>query len=108
MRIDRANFTGLAATARPQITQKALQPASPEQLDTVERDHREMGLGRDISGVIGGGIGAVGGTVLGVIMGHSASLSVGALGSAAIGAVVGAGVGCLLGRLSYSGSGDFI
>ena len=106
MRIDRANFTGLAITSRPQTAEKALQPASPEQLDTVERDHREMGLGREISGVIGGGIGGVGGTLLGVIMGHSAG--VGALGGAAIGAVVGAGVGCLLGRLSYSGTGDFI
>lgn len=92
-----------------QATNAASEQACDQDLVQIGADRREMGLGRSIATVFGGGVGGVVGTIGGSIVGVSHFGGVmGGIGGGLAGLVVGGAVGALIGNKSYNSSGDWI
>lgn len=85
------------------------QEAASQDLVQIGSDRREMGLGRSIATLFGGGIGAAAGTIGGTIAGvHYMGGVMGGIGGGVAGLVVGGAIGALIGNKSYNSSGDWI
>ena len=104
-----APSTAPSAPLRSTASAPAAQEAENQDLVQIGADRREMGLGRSIATVFGGGVGAVVGTIGGSIVGvqHWGG-ALGGVGGGLAGLVVGGAVGALIGNKSYNGSGDWI
>ncbi|MBX3170334.1 MAG: hypothetical protein KF760_23210 [Candidatus Eremiobacteraeota bacterium] len=100
---------GAAPVRTISTTTVAAQPAENQDLVQIGADRREMGLGRSIATVVGGGVGGALGTVAGTIVGLQQWGGVlGGVGGGVAGLVAGTAIGALIGNKSYSSSGDWI
>ncbi len=108
MQVQRLNALPTSNSLRPQQS-SAAQEAPQQDLVEIGASRREMGLGRSIATVFGGGVGGVTGAIGGTIAGvHYWGGALGGVGGGVAGLVVGGAVGALIGNKSYNSSGDWI